>query len=241
MRNGQVDEGVLTKVRALLAKAESTNFEHEAEALTAKAQELMARYAIDEALANGSAGGGREAPQVRQVVVEDPYARAKSLLLGIVALANNVRAVRHHHGRLVTLVGFDADLEAVDVIFTSLVMQASRSMLARGQVRDARGRSRTRSFRHSFYIAFAGRIHERLQAAALSARMDAERDLGRDLLPVLAGRRDEVDEATAKLFPRLVQARRSSVTNIDGWIAGRTAAEVATLGPLRARLGESTG
>ena len=37
------DEKVLGRVRALLAKAESTTFPEEAEALTAKAQELMAR------------------------------------------------------------------------------------------------------------------------------------------------------------------------------------------------------
>lgn len=239
--SAHVDEGVLNKVRALLAKAESTSFEHEADALTAKAQELMARHAIDEALANGSAGGDREAPHARRVPVDDPYAKAKSSLLGAVASANNVRAVWDDHFALMTLVGFDADLEAVDVIFTSLVMQASKSMLAKGRVRDARGRSRTRSYRQSFYIAFAQRIHERLHAASESARVGAERDLGRDLLPVLSGRRDEVDEATARLFPHLTKAKRSAVTNYEGWIAGRAAAELATLGPVQGRLDVSTG
>ena len=38
------------KVRALLAKAESTTFEAEAEALFAKAHQLMVRNAIDEAV-----------------------------------------------------------------------------------------------------------------------------------------------------------------------------------------------
>jgi hypothetical protein len=236
-----VDESVLMKVRALLAKAESTNFEHEADALTAKAQQLMARHAIDEAVANGSAGADREAPHARRVPVDDPYAKAKSSLLGVVASANNVRAVWDDRFALMTLVGFDTDLEAVDVIFTSLVMQASKSMLAKGQVRDTRGRSRTRSYRQSFYIAFAQRIYERLQAAAVSARVDAERDLGRDLLPVLAGRRDEVDDATSKLFPHLTRAKRCSVTNREGWIAGRAAAEMATLGPVQGRLDVSAG
>ncbi|SCF93886.1 Protein of unknown function, partial [Streptomyces sp. Ncost-T6T-2b] len=41
---------MLTRIRALLAKAEATGFPEEAEALTTKAQELMARHTIDEAL-----------------------------------------------------------------------------------------------------------------------------------------------------------------------------------------------
>jgi hypothetical protein len=41
---------MLGRIRALLAKAESTEFPEEAEALTAKAQQLMAHHSIDEAL-----------------------------------------------------------------------------------------------------------------------------------------------------------------------------------------------
>ncbi len=44
------DDKILLKVRALLAKAESTDFSEEAEAFTAGAQKLMARHSIDYAL-----------------------------------------------------------------------------------------------------------------------------------------------------------------------------------------------
>jgi hypothetical protein len=44
------DRRMLDRVRALLAKAESTEFPKEAEALSARAQELMARHRIDRAL-----------------------------------------------------------------------------------------------------------------------------------------------------------------------------------------------
>jgi hypothetical protein len=47
---GQVDRKVLVRVRALLAKAESTEFPDEAEALSAKAQELMSRYSLGQAV-----------------------------------------------------------------------------------------------------------------------------------------------------------------------------------------------
>jgi hypothetical protein len=240
-RHGGVDDGTLAKVRALLAKAESTNFEHEAAALTAKAQELMSRHAIDEAMAQGASGESRETPRTRRLPVDDPYAGPKSTLLGVVAAANSVRCVWDDEYALMTLVGFEADLDAVDLVFTSLVVQASRAVLAKGTIRDERGRTRTRSFRQSFYIAFAQRIHERLQLAALQARESAERDLGRNVLPVLAGRKQEVDDVTEKMFPHLTGAKRSSVTNREGWQAGRTAAEMATLGPLLQRLAGTAG
>lgn len=159
----------------------------------------------------------------------------------MVAVANGVRAVWDDQYALMTLVGFGADLEVVDVLFTSLSVQASRAVLAKGRVRDARGRSRTRSFRQSFYVAFAQRIHERLQLGTHQARQSAERDLGRSLLPVLAGRNEEVDDFTARMFPHLAKAKGSAVTNPDGWRAGRVAAEMATLGPERSRLDGAAG
>ena len=66
-------DGILDKVRALLAKAESTQFEAEAEAFTAKAQELMTRHRIDRAVLNASDDLG-DAPAGRRLGIDDPYA-----------------------------------------------------------------------------------------------------------------------------------------------------------------------
>jgi Protein of unknown function (DUF2786) len=236
-----VDQAILDKIRALLAKAESTKFEHEAEALTAKAQELMTRHAIDDALARSKPGGRREAPVARRVPVDDPYAAVKASLLTVVASANGVGAVWDEALAHMTIVGFESDLEAVELLFTSLLMQASRSLLSHGRMTDERGRSRTRSFRQSFYLAFTGRIHERLVMANHDARAAAERDLGHDVLPVLAGRQEEVDAAMARMFPHLRKGKGSAVTNMAGYRAGRVAAELANLGPVQGRLEQSVG
>ena len=71
-------QGVLDKVRALLAKAESTTFDAEAEAFTAKAQELMARHRIDravfEARSTVSARRTRQSP-VRASTTRTPTPR----------------------------------------------------------------------------------------------------------------------------------------------------------------------
>ena len=225
------EDAVLTKVRDLLAKAESTSFEAEAEALTAKAQQLMARHSIDGALARRSRQDPADRPALRRTAIDDPYASAKSSLLHVVARANGVRSVWYPELALMALVGYDPDLDAVAVLFTSLLVQATKAMVQRGKVNDPRGHSRTRSFRQSFLVAFAGRIRERLVEAAAEARRQAEEELGVAVLPVLVRRDRDVEQATAELFPRLKRTALLSVTNEEGWVAGRTAAELADLGP----------
>ncbi|NEE50837.1 DUF2786 domain-containing protein, partial [Streptomyces sp. SID8455] len=83
---------MLTRIRALLAKAEATGFPEEAEALTSKAQELMARHSIDEALI-AARTRSTETPGACRIGVEPPYESAKAILLDAVASANRCRAV----------------------------------------------------------------------------------------------------------------------------------------------------
>ncbi len=232
-RGGHPDDPVLAKVRALLAKAESTQFAAEAEALAAKAQELMARHSIEDAVARSRAPRG-ERPEIRRVAVDDPYAEAKSVLLGVVAKANDARCVWYDRYAMMAVVGFAKDLEAIEVLFTSLLVQASRAMLAKGSVTDGSGRSRTRSFRQSFLLAYANRIGQRLEMAAWQARQQASEDLHLDLTPVLASRDAEVNEAMNGAFPHVHYGHGPSASNEAGWRAGRIAAELATLGPEQA-------
>lgn len=223
-----VDDRVLAKVRALLAKAESTTFDEEAEALTAKAQELMARHAIDQAMLQRADPSAM--PTGSRVAIDDPYAGAKANLLSVVAGANRCRTVWFDSYGFCTIFGFPIDVEIVDVLYTSLLVQATRAMTAAGSVRSSDGRSRTRSFRQSFLVAFANRIGERLRDATDSAATQAHEVHGGHLLPVLAGRRAAVDDAVAQAFPRLV-SQHLSVTNYEGWVAGQVAADMALLGP----------
>jgi hypothetical protein len=220
-----VDKRMLGKVRALLAKAESTEFPEEAEALSARAQELMARHSIDHALLDAEAGGVTE-PAGRRIPVDTPYDGPKAALLTVVADANRCRAVWHRELGFSTVLGFPADLAAVEMLFTSLLVQATTAMVHAGPRRDAAGRSRTRSFRHAFLNAYASRIGERLREAAGRAAAETGGD---DLLPVLAARDRAVDDVVATLFPNLTKGRARSVSNHEGWAAGRAAADLATL------------
>ena len=66
-----LDHRLLARVRALLARAELTGFDEEAEALTAKAQELITRHAIADALAHtpDDAGTVRRRPPGSRLTV----------------------------------------------------------------------------------------------------------------------------------------------------------------------------
>jgi hypothetical protein len=222
------DTRILDRVRALLAKAESTEFAEEAEALTAKAQQLIAQHSIDEALLAAETGSRTE-PGGRRVGIDNPYEQPKALLLDAVAEANRCRAVWMKEFGFATVIGFPSDIDAVELLYTSLLVQGTTVMTKEGSRQDRYGRSRTRSFRQSFLTAFAVRIRERLMAATEDASQKAADATGRDrLLPVLAARTDAVNDATDTMFPDLV-ARPVTANDAEGRAAGRAAADLASL------------
>lgn len=219
---------LLEKVRHLLSKAESTNFPEEAEALTAKAQELLARYSIDRAVVGGPDPARRSRAAFRRVWIDDPYVACKAQLLHVVAMVNRCRAVLIEQLGLATVAGHEDDLDTVETLFTSLLVQATTQMTALGSRTDIAGRSRTRSFRQSFLIAFAVRIGDRLEAAREATVSAALETHGKALVPILASRVHAADEAIAELFPDLSQ-RGAQATNREGWVAGTLAADLASL------------
>ncbi|MCP3821447.1 DUF2786 domain-containing protein [Streptomyces sp. A3M-1-3] len=233
---------MLGRIRALLTKAESTEFPEEAEALTAKAQQLMAEHSISEALL-AARGGRRDAPAGIRVGVENPYEQPKAVLLEVVAAANRCRSVWSKNLGFATVIGFEADLDAVELLYTSLLVQVTAALQAEGGRSHAGGGSRTRSFRSSFLTSYATRIGERLTEATAHATDEAVAAQGtstvgrtggatgeKTLLPVLAARHQAVEEETERIFPQLSYSRSSGVSDWEGWTSGRAAADRATLG-----------
>jgi hypothetical protein len=209
------------KVRALLAKAESTPFEAEAEACTAKAQELMARHAIDDAtIAVGAATPA--ATTSMRVIVEAPYVRPKVILLSVVARNNRCRSVWLEDFGFTAVFGAPGDLWAVDLLFTSLLVQAAVAL--------QREQERSRSFRHAFLLSFAHRIGERLREATASAMAAATDASAGGFLPVLAAREDAAEAARDAAFPHRT-AMRVSMSSEAGASAGRAAANRASIAP----------
>ncbi|WP_206739272.1 DUF2786 domain-containing protein [Streptomyces sp. L2] len=226
--HGPTASRMLTRIRALLAKAEATGYPEEAEALSAKAQELMARYSVDEALLAVGAPSP-DAPGACRIGVEAPYEQAKAVLLDAVATANHCRAVWNEPLGFSTVVGFEADLEVVELLYTSLLVQATHAMTRAEAAQRAGGRRRTKTFRQSFLAAYAHRVGDRLTAAA-------ESQVTQDLLPVLATRAIAVTDRTERMFPQTTTSRLRGVSDAAGWTEGARAADEAQV-RARPRLG----
>lgn len=239
---------VLQTIRALLAKAESTTYPEEAAALTAKAQELIAAHAIDLALIEEKTGRGDVSTRI--IFIPAPYPKEKYVLLGGVAQANGCRAILglddeqfkdmvrsgemfSRDGNHATLVGYESDLDSVELIFTSLLVQAVNIMLSHGKQVDVSGRNRTKSFRRSFLNGFAWTVSSRLEEARSMAAETATSMAGSSsVLPVLASRRASVDQAVNEKFSKLSRLK-TSVSNYDGIAAGNHAGNHADLGNTR--------
>lgn len=246
-RPANVDTRILERVRMLLAKAESTSFAAEAETFTAGAQALMARHSIDAALLavdgleSGRDGSGA-GPRGRRIGIETPYEGPKASLLTAVASANGCRMVWTRELGFGTVIGFEPDLECVELLFTSLLVQANTAMMAEGSRADFRGRSRTRAFRSSFLTAYAHRIGERLREVAdaeMESAAPAASIRGQALVPLMAARTEKVEQVVGEWFPRLQQKSTRSVRDAEGWHVGRAAADRARLDStaLRGRAG----
>jgi hypothetical protein len=128
-----------------------------------------------------------------------------------------------------TIVGFASDLDSTELLFTSLLVQATRATTQAKPTTDEYGRNTTRSFRQSFLTAYASRIGERLSAATDEVGQEAAgSSSGAQLLPVLAARDDAVRDAFEKQFPQLTR-HTTTINNRQGWASGRAAADRASL------------
>jgi hypothetical protein len=229
-RENRPESRALARIRALLAKAEATGYPEEAEALSAKAQELMARHSVDEALLAAHAPSP-DTPGACRIGVEPPYEQAKAVLLDAVADANHCKAVWNESFGFSTVVGFEADLEAVELLYTSLLVQAEAAMTKAEAGQRAGGRKRTKTFRQSFLAAYAHRAGTRLRAAAEAATGAATQEAAdADLLPVLASREVAVTDRVERMFPETTTTRLRGAGDAAGWTEGTRAADAARVG-----------
>nr|WP_075554306.1 DUF2786 domain-containing protein [Pseudonocardia sp. Ae505_Ps2] len=225
----------LDRIRKLLAKAERAGTPDEAEIYTDKAFALMARHGIDEALLAAAPGAGARADPIgrSRITVDNPYSGAKARLLGWTAAALRCRWVMHDQRggsvAAVTVFGFASDRERVELLYTSLLLQATAALAA---VRPPDPGESVAAYRRSWIYGFAGRVYERLCAAERSALGETEAETGPAAAStelVLADRGAEVDRAYDAEFGRLRRARRPQVSG-SGFRHGAAAADRADLG-----------
>jgi hypothetical protein len=219
---------VLERIRGLLAKAESTTFEAEAVAFTSKAQELMTRHAIDDAMLADRARGEQGELVAIRLPIDAPYADAKSLLLQTVAENGRCRSIFHADVALSTVVGFPTDVAGVEMLFTSLLLQAQTALAEAARLAPPRARARRPSYRSAFLLAYANRIDERLQEINAAVYAHVESEQGGSFLPVLRSRSAIVDAFIADRF-ETVSSRVRGGYDLAGWAGGSVAADNARL------------
>ena len=216
------------RIRKLLAKAERAGTEAEAETYTAKAAELMARHGVDVALL-AAARPGSDPVGLTRITLSGPYRGGRARLLGWTASAMRCRWVLHGVSRgavdAVTIVGHASDRARAELLYASLVVQATRR-LARCRPPDPA--ESVAAYRRSWLYGSAARVHERLTAAEAAATTDTGGPTGR-LELVLVDRAAQVERRFAEEFPQLAAARRSSLSG-SGFAAGAHAAGLADLG-----------
>jgi hypothetical protein len=228
---------MLEKVRKLLAKAEDPGCTpEEAAALNDKAAELIAKYGVDRALL---AAASPEVDPVgdRVVSIFAPYALDKSGLLATVAGALRCRSVRRKewaggaYSYTMHLFGFASDLERTELLYTSLLVQASLGIAAT-HVPDWESPA---AFRRSWIVGFTYAVGKRLTEAERRASAEATAAAtsgGPSVALVLADRGHRVDRRVEEAYPRLRASapRRLQGSGLEG---GYAAGQRADLGGIR--------
>ena len=209
------DSDLLDRVRKLLAKAEDDGCTPaEAEALTAKAAELMARYGIDRALL-GAMRPETDRPADRRFGFERPWADVKAHLLAALATALRCQCVQTAtgNGPRLHVFGYSSDLERAEILYTSVLVQMARA-LAKEPV-PAYGNS-AKAWRRSWMLGYCSAVVARVRAAeeaavasAATAEDDSESAGGQSAALVLADRSLVVRQQVTAEYPKL---RRKRVT-----------------------------
>lgn len=192
----------LKLIRDLLAKAEGTQFQEEADAYRAKAFELMAKFGIDEALANEARGvEQRETPEVRLIeVLVGPYQKQRKDFLQKLMTAlgcENVYYINSKKKRQrrtkwemrvgvpkaapttnepktmkVECVGFPSDLDRAEMLWTSLVLQM-HTMLLDDSKMGWMDRGEKRSFNNGRVAGFIKEVSGRVSLREQAAKQEA--------------------------------------------------------------------
>ena len=187
----------LDRISALLALAERTDNEAEADAYLMKAQQLATLASVDLAVARARIARreARQQPESRTTTIGEKGRRANPHLISLfvsIAHANDAQVDVAANSTYVIGYGMPADLDVVETIFASLAVHmvhssqayvTGRSWAGETYVASAsRGRRRQRrphtaqTARAAFYRSYVERIGERLARARADALDQVRRD-----------------------------------------------------------------
>lgn len=160
---------IISKIQKLLAKAEATEYEAEADAFLAKAQALMTEYAISEAALKAEGKQPRESiAEVNVAMVEKaPAYNARTWLLDSIARAMSCRTLRWPGQNRSVVIGYKSEAEFSAMLYMSIDMQCHSAVLramkeAKKEYRVQGRQFRPGVWRRSFVEGYLGRVGRRI-------------------------------------------------------------------------------
>lgn len=220
----------LKKINALLAKAASTHSAHEAEAFSRKAEELMVKWGINDAMLESSSGDVKSTNVIEQSIhFHGIYAKAMAGFFGpsIVRGLGSMKMVLGHSGTSLYIIGMPSDVNRAVELIGSLDTQAMAAM--RRWWKDFPSRvfltgSEGYRERRAFLIAFGRTVQTRLE------NLRREEESTESTATALAVRSTAVDEAFAEMYPSLrASSSRLKGSSYGGRVAGESAGRNAGL------------
>lgn len=210
---------ILARIDALFAKADSTDSQHEAEALVAKAQELLTKHHLDRAMARGA----REEQIITDRIEHgagSPGSQALASLAVTVARANNCVVTYGHRRKTLEFKGYESDVAIAVMMHASLT----------AQMINAYQRSRVNKPQHvhgltwrtSFSEGFCARVSQRVRDGQKTAETGADEHA----LVLVRNRLAEIERATGVNYGR----RTANVRSATGYESGKSAGSRADLG-----------
>jgi len=268
---------VLAKVRALLDQAEATDYEEEAHAFISGAERLMAKYGIEEALVLAAGKPVEDTIGFRRFYVDaGKYESPRMNLVSEIARAHGLTQIiqagrkqfspelndwyevdvadrgprpKRQYVKWIEVCGFESDLDYVDMLVTSLSLQAAEAVHAPEMVAQMRSETyapgHVIAWKNAFLLGFTDRVAGRIRQARLEATREAEEAFAAEQAEaemvvstsVEVALRDK-DQAVKSVFdtkyPKVCAGRGSSAGSFGG--SGRSAGQAAGG---RARLGGS--
>jgi hypothetical protein len=205
----EAPDRLLDRVRKLLAKAEAEGVTiEEAQALTAKAAELMAKYGIDRALL-AATRPETDKPDNRIVEIYNPWARMQAHLLCGLAAALRCQCILLPavEGQRVHVFGYASDIERTDVLYTSVLVQMWHGLVAAQVPATA---DNVRAWRRSWLLGYAAAVIARVRAAEQRAERAAVAEPAREksrAALVLADRSMVIRQHVTHAYPHTRTAR----------------------------------
>jgi len=230
----EAPDRLLDRVRKLLAQAEDDSVTPaEAQAFTAKAADLMAKYGIDRALLAADRPE-TDRPANRILDIDNPWAREKAHLLSGLASALRCQCVLlggARPGSRVHLFGFASDIDRTDVLYTSVLIQMSHGLAG---ARVPEWSSSARAWRRSWLLGFATAVIARVREAehgAVLAAAEQRTSSGERAALVLADRSLIIRRQVEDAYP---VTRKTRVTySGSGYRDGYTQGQRADIGTTR--------